>query len=332
VIATTTRAARLRSAVPAILGAEAAGLPACVDRSHVLAAHVTSTGLGIAIVGRRRARPCVAVKLALTAGAAAGLEREGRALAALHADARLEGWRPLVPRRLATGALSGRCYAIDSAVPDAPALTVSGDATVLAAVQEGAAEAIGVLHRRTAASVVAGDVLVGQWVHAPAAMLAEHGGPRSARVLRELADGLGRALQGRTLTAGWVHGDFWPGNLLVRPDGGLSGIVDWDAAGPRELPLHDVLHLLLYTRRLLGGEELGEVILGQLREPRWSARERRVLRAHGGAADEVLSERDGVLLYWLRHAAGHTRQQAGSRSPGYRVWRRRNVDRVLEAL
>jgi len=327
VIATARRAGRLRSAIPPILAAHE--LPACVDRSRILDAHVTSTGVGIAILGRRRERPCVVVKLALTPGAATGLEREGEALAALHAEAQLAGWRALIPRRLAAGSLDGRRYAVDTALPDAPALTVASDERALAGVQEAAADAIGVLHRHTAAPVRVDDALVERWVTRPAELLAAHGG-RGAHALGSLADGLGSALHGRTLTAGWVHGDFWPGNLLVRPDGALSGIVDWDAAAPDGLPLLDVLHLLLYTRRLTGGVELGRIVSDQLRAPAWTAHERRVLRA--GTATAELPERESLLIYWLHQAAAHTRQQDGARSSRYRVWRLRNVDPVLAAL
>jgi len=318
-------ARRLRAAIPPILAATAGDLPACVDRSRILDAHVTSTGVGIAILGRRRQRPCVVVKLTLAAGAVSGLERESRALAGLHADARLGGWRALVPRRLAEGSLKRRRYAVDSALPGAPALTIASDERALAAVQEAAAEAIAALHRRTAGSVTVDDAAVERWVTRPAAVLAAHG----ARGIGALADELGTALHGRTLTTSWVHGDFWPGNLLVRADGSLSGIVDWDAAGPGGLPLHDLLHLLLYTRRLTRRVELGRIVIDQLRAPAWTPHEQRVLRA--GPATEQLPERESLLLYWLHQAAAHTRQQDGARSSRYRVWRLRNVDPVLAA-
>ena len=45
----------------------------------------------------------------------------------------------------------------------------------------------------------------------------------------------------------------------------LHGIVDWEASTAVELPLHDLLHLLLSTRRLRTGRELGHIICEQLR-------------------------------------------------------------------
>ena len=295
---TTRHTARLGTAVPTILEGEAGALPPCARGAVILDAFVTSTGVGIAIAGSRGARPCVAIKLALTPGAAAGLEREGAALAGLHGEERLAGWRALVPQRLAGGTMGRRRYAVDTAVAG-----MSGDRAVLAAVEEAAAEAIGELHRRTAAEVRIGDELAEQWVRAPAALLARHSGRRAARAILGLAEALERALHGRTVAAGWVHGDFWPGNLLVRPDGALSGIVDWDAAGPCELPLHDLLHLLLHGRRVARKVELGEVVVAQLRAPEWAPHERRVLRAYGDRPAGALPDREALLLYWLRHAA-----------------------------
>ena len=87
--------------------------------------------------------------------------------------------------------------------------------------------------------------------------------------------------------------------------------------------------LLLYTRRLTRRVELGRIVSDQLRAPAWTADERRVLRASPTAAQ--LPERESLLLYWLHQAAAHTRQQDGARSARYRVWRQRNVDRVLAA-
>jgi aminoglycoside phosphotransferase (APT) family kinase protein len=186
-----------------------------------------------------------------------------------------------------------------------------------------------VLHRRSAARVQVDAAVLERWVSGPAAVLRGQGG-RGSRGLDAVADELVDALHGRTLTAGWIHGDFWPGNLLVRPDGTLGGIVDWDAAAPVGLPLHDLLHLLLFTRRLTRRLELGRIVAEQLRAPVWTAHERRVLEADHAAG--ALPDRASLLLYWLHHAAAHTRQQHGARSARYRVWWLRNVEPVLAAL
>jgi Phosphotransferase enzyme family len=42
-----------------------------------------------------------------------------------------------------------------------------------------------------------------------------------------------------------VHGDFWPGNVLVGGDGGVVGVIDWESAQPLGQPLRDVARFAL---------------------------------------------------------------------------------------
>src|SRR4051812_41611121 len=74
-----------------------------------------------------------------------------------------------------------------------------------------------------------------------------------------MAEKLRAGLAGRTLSVGWVHGDFVPANVIV--DGyGVAAIVDWAQAEPDGLPLLDLLQFALATRLLAGGGELGATI------------------------------------------------------------------------
>jgi aminoglycoside phosphotransferase (APT) family kinase protein len=148
-------------------------------------------------------------------------------------------------------------------------------------------------------------------------------------VLQAELDG---ALIGRTVCTSRVHGDYWLGNVLFSGSR-TSGVVDWDAAGTTDLPLIDLLHLLLYTRRLLSGQELGEIISKQLLDGEWSRHERSLLRRYGGfGAHGSPCDRHALILYWLRHVAHHARQEARPRGPANRLWVRRNVRPVLAAL
>ena len=143
------------------------------------------------------------------------------------------------------------------------------------------------------------------------------------------------ALADGTFVVSRIHGDYWPGNVLfASPDHGshqVVGIVDWDASRPDELPLHDLFHLLFYTRRLLTGQELGEIVQDHLVSGEWSAQERALLASHPlWSGDATLSQQQALLLYWLRHAAMHTRQQTSHAGWRHRLWQRRNVLPVLE--
>ena len=131
---------------------------------------------------------------------------------------------------------------------------------------------------------------------------------------------------------GFGHGDFWHGNLVVDGDR-LTGVVDWDAAGPGRLPLIDYLHLVANAERTRHRHaSLGETIVSFLLP--WarnggdeSARRLFSLTA-GGHLDaptlEIL-----VAAYWLDYVAYQLRLYADRGEPN---WFEPNVDSVVEAL
>ena len=322
------RLTRLRELVPEMLGEHAASLT-------VADARRTSTGMAIfALVDASGSRRLVA-KVPTTAEAAAGLDRETEVLTSLRADRRLGDWRDLLPRPVAQGDAGGRPYRADAALLGAPPserLAMDERRRLVAA----AAETIAVLHQRTATTASGDAVLAERWVDARLRDL----WPRAANGVglpsraAHLRDELRATLIGGTFHVSWVHGDLWPGNLLV--DQGaerIHGIVDWDAAATPELPLHDLLHLALYARPAPVGRELGVFVAGHLRGEPWHDDQRGLLERGGGLTDTgSVSERHAVLLYWLRRAAEHARQQGARRGLRYRVWERRNVDPVMAEL
>jgi aminoglycoside phosphotransferase (APT) family kinase protein len=300
---------------------------------------ITSTGLAVVAIAPRGEAPCAVVKLALSESARAALSRESGALAALRADGRLGGWRRLLPVPRAHGIIGGRPYRLDLALRGRPAELRGGDARQHRRAVAVAAETIDFLHTATRTTVAVDAELREAWIERHLRAL----GGRSRRggtleePLRRLGGELHRTLGECTLPASWIHGDYWLGNLLFSTSraapGAVGGIVDWETAADLELTCHDLLHLLLYTRRVSSGRELGEIVREQLQSGQWTADERVLLDRHAGwRRDGSLSDRTALLLYWLRHAAMHARQQGSS--PGYRyaIWERRNVLPVLVAL
>ena len=94
-----------------------------------------------------------------------------------------------------------------------------------------------------------------RWVDAPVSVIGTVVGRLPAAeqhraALERLRAELHDALAGQAMATSWIHGDYWLGNVLV--DAGrrnVVGIVDWERAAPDELPLHDLMHLLLFTRQ-----------------------------------------------------------------------------------
>jgi hypothetical protein len=289
---------------------------------------VTDTAVVVAIVrcrasGRRRV-----VKMPCTVGGAESLRRQADVLAALHADARLAGWLDVVPRQCTHGEISGRRYWVEDAVPGTPvsgtALRTAGGSPIFAA----AIRLIEDLHARTADERTLHATDVAEWVDRPLSLLETFyaGRPRYGAylaVLRRLGAQLSEELAGRCVRTSWIHGDFWPGNLLISGPA-VTGVVDWDRAGPRQLPLQDLLHLSFFVGRARDGCELGDVVVRSLDDGLEDAIgvPTRQLDAWLGGVPHT----SAVLLFWLRHISLYI----GSEGHGdNRDWLRRNVHSVL---
>ena len=133
------------------------------------------------------------------------------------------------------------------------------------------------------------------------------------------------------LRRGFAHGDFFRGNLLV--DGGrLSGVVDWDAAGPGRLPLLDLLHLRHMGKHLPADRDWGvSIVQGLLPWARDGGDEltRGFSRRLGIEPTAALLEALAVA-YWLERLAYQLSNLADRTERP--VWVERNVDEVLRAV
>ena len=64
------------------------------------------------------------------------------------------------------------------------------------------------------------------------------------------------------------HGDFWVGNLLVDENFIISGVVDWDFAEDKTVPLIDIFHILFHRKTIFSffrpWEKLEKSLAGKL--------------------------------------------------------------------
>lgn len=323
---------RLGALTCEILARHSGTLSAAADDIVAHGAKRGAAGVAVIELGSPGGPPWGILKIATTDPGRRLLKRETEALTALHADDRLEGWSELLPHPLAAGVLHNRPYRIDSALRGLPVAT---KAAVGSNLLSAAAAAISTLHEKTATTIAGGPDLAERWVDGPLREVAGRAGGSHwlADRFESLRDELHPAVTAGRITVAWIHGDYWFGNLLFSGVRGPTGIVDWETSAPLELPFHDVLHLALYTRRLVSGRELGELIREQLGTEDWLAEEQTLLsRCFAFQSCMSLSPRHMLLLYWLRHAAAHARQQKPGVGYRYRLWERRNVLPVLAAL
>ncbi len=292
-------------------------------------AHLVETRTAVVItLGPPETPPVALLKLWPTIDAAASSHWQTVVLDTLQEDSRLGAWRELLPQSLAMGKMDGRYYTIVNCLPG----------TELAVEQpslQAAAAAIQPLHRATAVSVTVDKIILAHWVAAPWQHLQtwNQSLPRFLRFddgLIRLWTELHETLNGRTLPASWIHGDFHPGNLLAAPDSGkITGILDWDRAAPDELPLIDYIHLLLFARRRQQDRELGEIVIAFLAGDGWTADEEMVLnRSSWWSAGDVAGDRAFILLTWLRHVTTNL----ANKTDRYQTkwwWLAKNVVNVL---
>jgi aminoglycoside phosphotransferase (APT) family kinase protein/O-antigen/teichoic acid export membrane protein len=295
----------------------------------------TVSDMAVLTAGPAEGVPCAIVKYATTPAAARSLETEWRTLTALWADARLVEWRTLLPVVLAHGEQAGAPYVVEELLPGRPATGALASCPERHALIRDAAQAIGDLHRVTAAELRVDEDRLRRWVDDPLRALGPDGDtphPVSGPAIAALAGELRELLADRPAAVSWVHGDYVPENILWTGRGSrVTGIVDWELARPADLPLVDVVTLLLATRMRTARRELGRVVCDWLAGARWTAFEEGIIReAYAGLPGEPVDERALVLLAWLRHVAGNV-----TKAPRYAtldLWRLSNVEPVARAV
>ena len=297
-----------------------------------------ATDRTVALVGPVGFPARAAIKLPESENAASGLVREADVLSQLGSDPRLAGWRSLLPELLAVGEIDGAPYVVETLMPGIDGRRLLARGAAPWEVMEAVAAAVEPLHRNTCVELVVGHALLRKWVGEPLAML-EHRAQRNGRIGRRRSEALERlrtevqcALLGKRVSAGWVHGDCVPGNVLFDPlDGTVTGIVDWELASAFDLPLLDIVQLVLSTRMHTRRRELGEVVIDVLGAGGWTDEERALLAtARSRLPGDHPPWRVLVLLAWLRHTASMLAKATGYADNW--LWRRSNLDPPLVAL
>lgn len=313
----------LRAAAPRLVAAAVPASAGTCWRAHKI--HFTSTFVAVAEVGGATGPHSFVVKVPYTAEGAGNLRRQVDVLVALHTEPKLLGWPPVAPWPVDHGEVDGYPYWVEERLPGTPVTR-----TVLRrdGLLDSAARLIDDFHARTSRRRLLDQRLAEAWVERPLnrirAFYTTRGRPdRFVDAWYRLRGELLAALVGRTVRTCWIHGDFWPGNLLAS-DCAVTGVVDWDRAQPEQLRLHDLLHLHLFARWLTTRDELGEIVVRVIRHG--------IAGETGVPADRVATwldgvpERAAVLLYWLRHVSLFINSE-GHRDN--RRWLRHNVERVF---
>lgn len=302
------------------------------------AAHVTRSDVVVAMLHDNSSAAALAVlKLPLTPDAHDSLARHRQVITLLHSLPALHAFGAFVPRSLAWNEYADRSYYIETAMPGRVARDLLAQPHLVQALLETAAHTILQLHLHTQQRHVIDEAIFARLAAHKLDLLARfaHTWPDTALLQQKLAQLrklLRSQLVGQLLPLSWIHGDFWLGNILAEPDSGtVSGIIDWDRAAADEFPLHDLLHLLAYTRKLSRQTELGEEVIGYLLATAFNQSERMLV-------DQALTQlalpndaefiQIAIWLYWLRLVTANLLRYPKFRTDGR--WLSKNIFLVLK--
>jgi aminoglycoside phosphotransferase (APT) family kinase protein len=308
------------------------------ESPYITSTVLTRSDVIVALIGARaQDEPRLVLKLPLTPDAERSTTDHRQVVVRLHELPELHTFCAFVPRAVAWGEHQGRLYYLETALPGVGAADLVRRQAEPVSMMQDAARLIGQLHLGTLRRQVVDEALFARLAGDDLVLLRQLavGWPEAALLrqkLEQLDELLRSQIAGRELPFSWTHGDFWPGNLLIQPAVGvIGGVVDWDRASADQIPLHDLLHLLAYTRKLQRRSELGEEIVSYLLPAAFDKYERSLVKE---AIEQLELPTNAdffraiTLLYWLRFAATNL-----SRYPAFQRdsrWLKNNVFLVLK--
>jgi len=244
--------------------------------------------LTILLVAPGGEQPMLVVKAPTTDQAATAVEREVEVLQGLR---RLRPWRVMrtLPRVVAVLDFSGRPAMVTTAVPGMPIAasclswrhTASRDR--VAADFAAAAAWLAELQSETAGEPGALDLDSG----VSARLRGRFGGDELLGSDLERLGRIRQRLAANVVRRSVVHGDFWPGNVLLS-GGHVTGVVDWEAGSLAGEPVRDLVRFaLMYALYLDRRTRPGRRVKGhrQLRADVWGAGVEYALDGHGWFPD-----------------------------------------------
>jgi hypothetical protein len=222
-------------------------------------------------------------------------------------EAKLGEWRNFLPKMLHEGQCQGQSFWIEKCLPGVSGVELMQGASNHQMVLSSAIDPVSRLHKETTTTQIVGDVLLNKWITHPleeilsSYLMYVFWHRRS--FLRELGKEIEKKLRGHSFAVGWVHGDFWPGNILVNPDNNqVVGLVDWEDFETDFPPSLDLVNMMVSMRRSKSKKELGAIVVDLLKEGAWYPHEQAIWDSEEEKLDgNYLPLREALLLFWLHH-------------------------------
>lgn len=293
---------------------EACGMPKPTESKLLVS---DSDTLVVAVSGAGEA---MVVKIAISDAASQGLDHHTRSVVDLAAILGPE-LSNVVPQTIRHGKFDGHLVVVESKLPGQTVSDMGTNDVASCA----ALERMGRIHEATRSTEIVDAELLANWIDEPIAVIRRsYGMPGAGAKLDRMAEVFHRAWLGREVAIGYVHGDFWPGNVLVGSGSegvSVTGIIDWENACPRGLPDTDLVHWWLTTQP----GQIGDVVRAALEDS--NKLQADLARLGARLPNSDLEIEHIVLLAWIMHiSAGLDR--ATTNKVGL-VWIARNVSPIV---
>lgn len=210
-----------------------------------------------------------------------------------------------VPRFLFHGTLQDQPYFVTSAC--------SGFSLDLAIPEMGrlianATEELIALHKSTCSERVVDEVLFEEMFGNDCALVADVLPEASKEEFNTIEQYIRETTIGVKLSTVWGHGDFYHENLLVDPKTfKIQAIIDWEHSRKMDLPLLDLLYLILKKQMLFQDEDFSKTFIKKMLPLRFDDAEKKLFEKY------VLAFRVGdrivfalSIMLWVRHLVERT--------------------------
>ena len=230
----------------------------------------------------------------------------------------------LVPTPSSSEKLNGIDYFVSSMLPGYPATRFLRDGKLDESSKAHAVSFLLQLRQRATAdgsSESNWEDLVGSDLNGGLAIVERRLGISS----HELREQISRQLSTRKWPPVFGHGDFWAGNLLLSDDGRkLLGVIDWDRAIPRGMPLLDLIHFLLYPKVEFEDRKLPDLVAETLVRGKFEDSDQPFVESYLHQMGIPVTEqlvRAFIVLYWLTNL-GVSKSRGASESLFEEDWMR----------
>jgi len=237
-----------------------------VSRNQQVRYRITETSLrdygGCVLFLQDRDEPArkAVLKLALDDGAENHLDRARRNLAQMAET--LKHATPQMPRILENGIVDGHAYVLEDRLQGCNGWQMMARGWYASRLADIVGDFLEGWMRATRSTVRLSDAEFCRWVPYQPEHWQRLAGPQTAELVGELIPALRTYMVGQERVVVASHGDFSLGNILFHAGqpfqadarvrlasltcGAIKGIVDWDSADPRGLPLVDAISLSQY--------------------------------------------------------------------------------------